>query len=155
MDAPLFSVRLADNSDIQQITRIVNHYILSSVATFRIDALSESAILETYLPIVVKDYIVAVAADPHIILGYAYASGYRMPTHKAYCHTAEITVFVHPEHRTRGVGSAMLNDLLFKLKNPGSLRAGWALTEAAEISEVLSIMALDPAGKDGGCGLRD
>ncbi|KAJ6585561.1 hypothetical protein B0H19DRAFT_424457 [Mycena capillaripes] len=154
MDA--ISVRLADNSDIPQITNIINHYIHSSVATFRTEMLSDSSILETYLSIRGQGlpYLVAFAADSPTILGYAYTSGYRMPSHKAYCHTVEITVFVHPEHLTRGIGSAMMNDLLFKLKNPDSLD-DWALSKAPTISEVLCVMALDVDGKDAGFGLRD
>ncbi|KAF7364713.1 hypothetical protein MVEN_00341100 [Mycena venus] len=78
-----------------------------------------------------------------------------MPSHKAYCHTVEITVFVHPEHLTRGIGSAMMDGLLFRLRNPESLQ-GWALSKApAAITEVLCIMAIDVNGKDSGYGLRD
>ncbi|KAF8215181.1 hypothetical protein K438DRAFT_1800837 [Mycena galopus ATCC 62051] len=77
-----------------------------------------------------------------------------MPSHKAYCHTVEITVFVHPEHLTQGIGSAMMNDLLFKLKNPDSLE-GWTLSKAPVIAEVLCIMALDATAKDSGYSLRD
>ncbi|KAJ7878846.1 hypothetical protein B0H14DRAFT_2711082 [Mycena olivaceomarginata] len=136
------SVRPADNSDVPQITSIVNHYIHSSVATFRTDQLSESAILESYLSIRGQGlpYIVAVAAESSTVLGYAYA----MPSHKAYCHTVEITVFVHPEHFSGGD----------RLKNPDSLE-GWASTKAHAISEVLCIMALDVTKKDSGHGLRD
>lgn len=155
MDASI-SVHLADHSDISQITGIVNHYIHSSVATFRTETLPESAILENYVSLRGQGlpYIVAVASDSPAIIGYAYASGYRMPSHKAYCHTVEITVFVHPEHLTRGVGSSLMNDLLSKLRNPASLH-GWAVSEAPPISEVLCIMALDVAGREGGYGLRD
>ncbi|KAJ7506779.1 hypothetical protein B0H11DRAFT_2185995 [Mycena galericulata] len=142
----LFSVRLADHADIAQITDIVNHYIQSSVATFRTDTLAEAAILETYLSIRGQGhpYIVAVASDSQTILGYAYASGYRMPSHKAYSHT----------HLTRGVGSALMSDLLLKLKDPVSLR-GWALSNAPEVTEVLCIMAVDVSARDHGYGLRD
>ncbi|KAJ7456734.1 acyl-CoA N-acyltransferase [Mycena galericulata] len=155
MDA-LFSVRLADHTDIAQITDIVNHYIQSSVATFRTDTLPEAAILETYLSIRGQGhpYIVAVASDSPTIFGYAYASGYRMPSHQAYSHTVEITVFVHPEHLTRGVGSTLMSDLLLKLKDPVSLR-GWALSNAPEVTEVLCIMAVDVNARDHGYGLRN
>ncbi|KAJ6485256.1 hypothetical protein DFH09DRAFT_1054463 [Mycena vulgaris] len=156
MDAPI-SVRLADHSDNPQIASIVNHYIHSSVATFRTETLPESAILETYLSIRAQGlpYLVAVAADTQSILGYAYASGYRMPSHKAYCHTVELTVFVHPDHISRRVGSFLMNDLMFKLKNPVTLPASGSSSEVPGISEVLCIMAVDPAGRGGGYGLRD
>ncbi|KAJ7490653.1 hypothetical protein FB451DRAFT_1336743 [Mycena latifolia] len=139
MDAQI-SIRLVDHADIPQITSIANHYIQSS-------ALPESAILETYLSIRAQGlpYIVAVATDLHTVLGYAYASGYRMPSHKAYCHTVEITVFVDHKHHTQRVGSSLMNDLMSKLRNPASLQTEWALSVAPEISEVLY----------GGFGLRD
>jgi phosphinothricin acetyltransferase len=154
MDA--ISVRLADNSDISQITNIANHYIQSSVATFRTEMLSESAILKTYLSVRGQGlpYIVACAADSPTVLGYAYASGFLMPRYKAYSHTVEISVYVHPEHRTRGIGSAMMNDLLFKFKSPDSLQ-GWAFSKAPAVSEVVCVMAVDVTGKDAGFGLRD
>ncbi|KAJ7160238.1 acyl-CoA N-acyltransferase [Mycena filopes] len=150
------SIRLAESSDIPQITKIINHYIQFSVATFRLDVLAESAILESYQSVCEQGlpYIVAVTESSPAILGYAYASGYRMPSHKAYCHTVEITVFVHPEHHAHGIGSTLLNGLLSRLKNPDSLE-GWATVKAPAISEVLCVMALDPDGRDAGYGLRD
>ncbi|KAJ7738365.1 acyl-CoA N-acyltransferase [Mycena metata] len=148
--------RLAKESDILQITDIMNHYIQSSVATFRTEVLPASAIVENYLAL--RDqgfpYLVAVRENSSFVLGYAYASGYRMPSHKAYCHTVEITVFVHPEHQTIGVGTMLLRKLLYMLKNPDSLQ-DWALSSAPVVSEVLCIMALDPDGREAGYGLRD
>ncbi|KAJ7028440.1 acyl-CoA N-acyltransferase [Mycena alexandri] len=148
--------RLADDSDIPQITNIANHYIQSSVTTFRTEVLPESDILENYMFLRGQGlpYLVAVRQNSPVVLGYAYASGYRMPSHQAYCHTVEITVYVHPERQTIGVGTMLMRKLLYMLKNLGSLQ-DWAMSSAPVVSEVLCIMALDPDGREAGYGLRD
>jgi L-amino acid N-acyltransferase YncA len=76
-----------------------------------------------------------------------------MPSHQAYCHTTEITVFVHPDNLTRGVGSSLMDALMSKLNDTSA--SPQLSTAPASISEVLCIMALDANGRDGGYGLRD
>ncbi|KAJ7131771.1 hypothetical protein C8R43DRAFT_1089886 [Mycena crocata] len=136
------SVRLVDAVDIPQITSILNHYIQSSVTTFRTDALSQAAVMENYISI--RDqglpYIVAVAGN--------------LPASQGYCHTVEITIFVHPEHHARGIGSALMNEFLSRLKNPASLPTDWSL-DSVTVSGVLCVMALGPSRRNNGYGLRD
>ncbi len=54
-----------------------------------------------------------VAEDPGEILGYAYACPHR--ERAAYRWTAEVTVYVDPQHQRRGVGRALYTALLERL----------------------------------------
>ncbi|KAF7317452.1 hypothetical protein HMN09_00482200 [Mycena chlorophos] len=145
------SIRPASPADIPRITSILNHYISSSVTTFRLDPVAEATVLDTYHAISAQGLPYLVAYDhtsdseADHVLGYTYAAGYRMPSHAGYQHTVEISVFVAPDSRTRGVGTALMNALI------PALRA----TTAPKVHQVLAVMAVDPDGQDAGLGLRD
>lgn len=59
------------------------------------------------------------------VSGYAYASAFRART--AYSWTAEVSVYVHPQHHRRGVGSALYRRLLQLLELQG-YRSAYAVS---------------------------
>ena len=76
----IMKVRPATLDDIPQITEILNHYILNSVIIFRIEKVSQSDIRETFNSIKTQNLPFIVVADSNErVLGYTYASGYRIP----------------------------------------------------------------------------
>nr|GAT43550.1 predicted protein [Mycena chlorophos] len=144
------SIRPASPADIPRITSILNHYISSSVTTFRLDPVAEATVLDTHHAISAQGLPYLVAYDhtsDNTILGYTYAAGYRMPSHAGYQHTVEISVFkfVAPDSRTRGVGTALMDALIPALRT----------TTNPKVHQVLAVMAVDPDGQDAGLGLRD
>ncbi|KAF7329591.1 hypothetical protein MKEN_00222000 [Mycena kentingensis (nom. inval.)] len=141
------TIRPATPADIPQITAILNHYVATSVTTFRLDPVPELTVLESYHAVRAAGlpYLVAVLASaPETVLGYTYASGYRMPSHAGYQYTVEISVFVAPGERTRGVGTAMMDALISTLR---SLEG--------RVTQVLAVMAVDTDAVGAGYGLRD
>ncbi|KAJ7069176.1 acyl-CoA N-acyltransferase [Mycena amicta] len=139
-------VRPGRPADIPQITTIINHYIATSMTTFRLEPLAEAGVLETCHAVQTQNlpFLVAIADAEDTILGHTYASGYRMPSHAGYKHTVEISVFVAPGSRTRGVGTRLMDALLESLRH-----------SPAEVKQILAVMAVDPDGPDAGLGLRD
>ncbi|KAJ7596813.1 acyl-CoA N-acyltransferase [Mycena floridula] len=128
-------VRSAKVSDLPEITSIFNHYIQTSVSTFRLTAVDLTTIEDTYRSILAQNlpYLVVKEPSSSQVLGYAYATGYRMPSHAGYAHTAEISIFVHPSSRTSGVGKLLMDRLISDLGDTN-----------VPITEVLAIMAVDP-----------
>src|SRR5437868_4787454 len=106
-----FQIRAATVADMAAVAHIYSHFVLSSKATFEEEPPSGSemaarfaAIAEHGLP-----YLVAEAAGGEVI-GYSYASPYR--ARPAYRFTVENSVYVHHEHPHRGVGSALMRELI-------------------------------------------
>ncbi len=102
-------IREASAEDTQQILDIYNHYIQHTVITFDVDAYSFEQMSNKIL-LLQKDYPVLVAHKDDHIVGYAYASAWKTKT--AYKHSAETTIYIHPEYHGKGIGLRLYNALL-------------------------------------------
>ena len=105
-------VRAAEPADAGQVAAIFAHYVATSVATFEEVApapadwrrrLGELTALN--LP-----FLVAEADGDATICGFAYASPWRPKP--AYRYTVEDTVYLSPGRTGRGIGTALLGELL-------------------------------------------
>ena len=103
-------VRAASEADMAAVRDIYAHYVLHSLATFEetpptVDEMlaRRRASVELGLP-----YLVAEAREE--ILGFAYAAAYR--ARPAYRFTIEDSVYVADGLSGRGVGSALLGELI-------------------------------------------
>lgn len=103
-------VRDAGEADMPAVQGIYAHYVLSSLATFEetppsveVMRARRRACLDNGLP-----YLVAVAEGE--VVGFAYAGAYHART--AYRFAVEDSVYVADGVRGRGVGSALLGQLL-------------------------------------------
>ena len=106
-----FSLRDASLSDIPAISAIYRESVLNGVASYEIDPPSEADMAGRFSSIVADSYpyIAAVDADS-ALLGYAYASAFR--TRPAYRFLVEDSIYLAPEARGRGVGKALLRELI-------------------------------------------
>ncbi|KAJ5157653.1 uncharacterized protein N7482_008753 [Penicillium canariense] len=172
----MVSYRSAKLEDLAQIRAINTHYILNTSLTFvRTPPTFESYVtklndLESRgLP-----YLVAIDESPNLddqqdlVLGYAYLSPFR-PQMVSYAPTVELSLFVHPEHQSRAIGSALLARLL-ALVRKGEVRhrcqemgVGSESTDldqsalapgVTQVRNVIAVMAVDPEGKEEGEALR-
>jgi L-amino acid N-acyltransferase YncA len=103
-------VRAAVEADMAAVRDIYAHYVLHSLATFEetLPTLEEMVQrrrqrLDAGLP-----YLVAEGSDG--VLGYAYAGSYHERT--AYRHTIEDSVYVADGLGGRGIGAALLSELI-------------------------------------------
>lgn len=106
-----FHLRDASQADIPAIADIYRESVLNGVASYEIVpptqaemALRFSAITSQQYP-----YIAAVGADGSF-LGYAYASAFRV--RPAYRWMVEDSIYLTPEARGRGIGKALLAELI-------------------------------------------
>lgn len=128
------TIRAAREVDATAVANIYNHYVLSSIATFEEQPVADDemtrrmrGIADTRLP-----WLVATVADD--VVGYAYAAPWK--SRSAYRHSAEITVYLDPEHTGRGFGNR-LYEKLFAVMEHGSVHTvigGVALPNPASIA---------------------
>ena len=117
-------IRFAQESDMDQITKIYNYYVLNSYCTFDIKPVD----IEYFKNIFNKTKYFIVAIDnsemffsninntvldnkpQYKIYGYAYLSKFK--DREAYENTSEISIYVHNKYTNRKIGKILMKNLL-------------------------------------------
>jgi phosphinothricin acetyltransferase len=105
-----FSIRSAAEADIPAIAAIYGEAVLTGTATFELDPPSEAEMLRRFESLAEGGFPYLVAEKAGAVLGYGYAGPYRPRI--AYRHTIEDSVYLAKEARGRGVGTALLRELV-------------------------------------------
>ena len=106
-------IRNVQIEDAQELLDIYNYYVINTVITFDLEALSLDAFKEK-ITTVSADYPFIVYEENSEILGYAYGSKFRPKP--AYNNTVESTVYLKHGAQGKQIGSKLYNELLFLLK---------------------------------------
>jgi L-amino acid N-acyltransferase YncA len=106
-------IRNVQIEDAQELLDIYNYYVVNTVITFDLEALSLDAFKEK-ITTVSADYPFIVYEENSEILGYAYGSKFRPKP--AYNNTVESTVYLKHGAQGKQIGSKLYNELLFLLK---------------------------------------
>lgn len=109
-------IRKAMIADVDAITVIYNDAVINTTATFDTE-LKDPENRRQWLTDRTDDFPVLVAEDKGIITGYASLS--RWSDKKAYDITAELSLYIHPEYRGKGIGKALLSSLLIAAEETG------------------------------------
>jgi L-amino acid N-acyltransferase YncA len=97
-------------SDVPAITAIYQHYVEHTAITFDTEAPGEEAMAEKYAGLKKLGHPVIIAERDGRVAGYAYASFYR--PRAAYRFTCEDSIYLDPSETGRGLGKALLAELL-------------------------------------------
>lgn len=106
---PDYAIRLATLADAEPIRAIYNYYVAHSTCTYQIEpetAEERVAWLRDRAP----RHPVTVAVEGSTILAWASLSPWK--SRCGYAEAAEASVYVHHEHQRRGLGRALLLDLI-------------------------------------------
>jgi phosphinothricin acetyltransferase len=106
----MIAVRDAAQADFDRVAEIYGFYVEHSTATFEEEPPSPEELRTRWSCIVGEGMPYVVAVDGDLLVGYAYASAYR--PRAAYRFTVEDSVYVAPDARGRGVGRALLTELI-------------------------------------------
>jgi phosphinothricin acetyltransferase len=109
-------VRAAQRGDLAQLVAIYNHYVEHSTATFDTEPTSVQdrwAWFETFSD--AGPHRLLVAAEGERVLGCASSGPYR--THPAFAQTVEVGIYIDPEARSMGIGSALYGRLFEQLRS--------------------------------------
>lgn len=106
-------IRKATPEDAKAIAGIYNHYVLNTVVTFDETPISEEEyrrrIIET-----TKEHPWLVYEENGVLIGYAYAN--RWKSRCSYRLSIETTVYLHPDHPGKGIGSELYAALIHEVK---------------------------------------
>ena len=119
------NIRVAYEHDLSQIVEIYNQAVTQSGATADLAPVNVELRLGWFTDHNPDAYPIWVAEQSECILGWCSLSAYR-PGRMALRHTAEISYYVHEDHRRKGVASALIQHAIgqcpvLKIKNLFSL----------------------------------
>lgn len=127
-------VREAVPSDAHSVADIYNHYIGNTAITFEEEPVNApemaqriSAVQSASLP-----WLIAISAS--VVVGYAYATPWK--SRSAYRFSVETTVYLAPEHTSKGVGTVLYGRLLdiLRARNIHCAMGGIALPNASSVA---------------------
>lgn len=113
-------IRDANEADAARIAEIYGHYVQNTTVTFEIVPPTTEEIARRIRDVQEK-HVWLLAEEKGTVLGYAYAASFK--ERAAYRFSAEITVYVDIHHSGKGIGSALLEELLERLRHLGFVHA--------------------------------
>ncbi|KAF1850640.1 acyl-CoA N-acyltransferase [Cucurbitaria berberidis CBS 394.84] len=153
-------IRACRKTDLPAIRTILEYYVLNTVITLALTPPTCDQVRESWhnatshgLP-----YLVAVQDDPDNVLGFGYAGEFRGGGGRGgYRHTVELSLFCHPDHMKKGIGSRLLQQLIEILKAPERFPDYVSVSrkEDDKVRMLLACMSVDEKTWGGGLGLRD
>ena len=107
------TVRDCSEADIPSVTAIYAHYVRTSLATFDETPPSAAEMMQRRVDVTARGmcFLVATGADD-TILGFVYAAPFRLRT--AYRFSVEDSVYVAPDATRRGIGRALMSELIVR-----------------------------------------
>ena len=102
------TIRIVKNEDVEQILDIYNGYILTSTATFEETPLDLGS-FAARVKRIAGSYPYLVAEEDGKIFGYAYLD--RFNERSAYRKTADLSIYLAPDRKGKGVGKKLLAEL--------------------------------------------
>jgi len=111
----LLEIRLATFEDLPAILEISNWAAMNTTANFAIEPESLESWQETWNQ--THEFYPYFVAEDERIIGFAKASPWKGRC--AYSHSAEVTVYVLPNHHRKGIGKALYEKLIATLKAQG------------------------------------
>ena len=127
-------IRSATAADIPAITRIYAHAVLHGTASFELDAPGEVEMARRQRTLLEGQFPYLAAELDGTLAGYAYAGPYR--TRPAYRFTVEDSIYVDPAAQGRGVGRALLEQLIAESEAGGFRQMIAVIGDSAQAASI-------------------
>lgn len=111
-----YVIRSAAESDLAAINDIYNHYVLHSTCTYQEEPESIRERRRWFRHHGDKHPVIVAIAGRQVV-GWGSLSAFHARC--SYRHTVENSVYVHPQHLRRGIGSLLLRDLIVRARRLG------------------------------------
>lgn len=130
--------RTAGPADMEQLVRIYNYEVLHGTATFDLNPKTIEERMEWFHAHNVNNHPLIVAELDGKAVGYASLSEYREK--EAYAATVELSVYVDPDYRRRGIARRLIGDIL---------------DEAKRRSDIHTVISVITGGNDASIALHE
>lgn len=131
-------IRTAQEADMPYLLDIYNYEVLNGVATFDLHPKTMEERMEWFRVHNVDNHPLIVAEEDGRAVGYASLSAYR--DKEAYAAAVELSVYIDPSYRRRGLARRLMGELL---------------QEARERSDIHTVISVITAGNDASVALHE
>jgi len=140
------TIRAATPADIPGITRIYAHAVMHGTATFELEPPDEAEMARRMTALLEGGFPYLAAEIGGALAGYAYANHYR--TRPAYRFTVEDSIYIDPTAQRRGVGRALLTQLIQDCERRGFRQMVAVIGDSAQHAsiEIHRALGFRPAG---------
>ena len=111
------TVRPSQDTDLDAITAIYAHHVLHGTGTFETDPPTLADMAQRRADVLGKGLPYLVAEQNGLVLGFAYGNWFK--PRPAYRFSAEDSVYVAPDHQSKGVGKSLMAELLAHMQASG------------------------------------
>ncbi|WP_027133685.1 GNAT family N-acetyltransferase [Geminicoccus roseus] len=131
----MYTISDATSADLDACQAIYAHWVATGTGSFELDAPDLAEIVRRHAEVVGRGlpWLVAVDAQGRI-LGYAYANWFR--PRLAYRFAAETSIYVAPDQHGRGLGRALLQELLTRCEAAGIRQALALIGDSANAGSI-------------------
>lgn len=127
------NIRKAELKDASQIADVYNYYVQQTHHTFETEPLGAEE-MEKRIADVTEDYPFLVAEEDGAIVGYAYATQFKM--RQAYEYASEVSIYVRNAAKQKGLGTQLYMQLFEELQETDihAVVAGISLPNDASVA---------------------
>jgi phosphinothricin acetyltransferase len=128
------TLRLAAATDLPAINEIYNYYVLRSTCTYQLEPETLAARQAWFGAHSPDKYPAMVAEIEGTVVGWGSLSKFR--DRAAYDGSVEASIYIHHEHHRRGLGRALLLDLIARARSAGfhTLIGGCSADQTASLA---------------------
>jgi phosphinothricin acetyltransferase len=147
-------IRPSRDEDIDAITRIYSHHVLHGTGTFETTPPSVADMTTRRADVLAKGLPWLVVEDGGELLGFAYGNWFK--PRPAYRFSVEDSIYMAPEAAGKGLGRALLAELLAALERAGVRKVMAVIGDSANAGSIGVHRALgfEPAGVISSCGWK-
>lgn len=113
------TIRYTEKTDLEALLNIYNYEVVNGTATFDLNPKSLADWEKWYNEHSVGNHFALTAVVEGTPIGYATLSGYREK--EAYVQTTELSVYVHPDFRGRGIATKLINETVAIARERGDV----------------------------------
>ncbi|NCB92693.1 MAG: N-acetyltransferase family protein [Clostridia bacterium] len=114
-------IRMAEIEDLQELLDIYNYEVIHGVATLDLNPKTLSEWREWFDAHNIENHPLIVAKTEGRVAGYASLSAYREK--EAYKSTVELSVYISPDFRRRGIATALMKEIIEMAKKDETIHS--------------------------------
>ncbi|WP_291011627.1 N-acetyltransferase family protein [Hydrogenophaga sp.] len=147
-------IRPSHEQDLAAITRIYAHHVLHGTGTFETTPPSEADMTTRRADVLSKGLPWLVVEEDGVVLGFAYGNWFK--PRPAYRFSVEDSIYMAPEAAGKGLGRALLTELMAALERAGVRRVMAVIGDSANVGSigVHKALGFEVAGTIPSCGWK-
>lgn len=128
------TIRPSQLEDIPAITAIYAHHVLHGTGTFEVDPPTQDDMTNRRADVLSKGLPYLVATEGDKLLGFAYCNWFK--PRPAYRFSAEDSIYMAPDAQARGLGRALLAELMAQAELAGVRKLIAVIGDSANVGSV-------------------